>query len=195
MRGFEMKEYTRNVFISEIEYQCKHANIAFREMKQAIDELRKKTNAMQPPGLWMSELIDKVFFAAHTFLIAADNVSKLLWPSRKKSEARGKELRGLLGVDDNNVLSSRNFRNSYEHFDERLDDWADSLKHKNFIDRNIGVVESSTGFNPEDCMRNLDPKSLTLSFRGENYHTPIISEALDSIHLTAKRISQYKQLH
>lgn len=184
-----MEEFAQKVFIREIEHQCRHADFTFHEMKHALDDLEKKIGASQLPGPWMSELMDRIFFTAHAFLVAAGNVSKLLWPTKRRCEARGKELRRLLGVDDKNVLNSRTFRNYFEHFDEHLDEWANSSKHKSFIDRNVGVVESSPGLNPEDCMRNLDPKSLTLTFHGESYHIPTIMDALDSIHSTAQRIA------
>lgn len=49
-----------------------------------------------------------------SILVSAGNVSKILWPNFKY-KVRGDELRKLLKVDDDSPLSSRKFRNHFEH--------------------------------------------------------------------------------
>ncbi|WP_367330713.1 hypothetical protein [Sphingobacterium multivorum] len=68
-----------------------------------------------------------------SILVAAGNVSKILWPSQKY-KLRGQKLRELLGVEDNNPLASRKFRNHFEHYDERVEEWFESNFQGVYVD-------------------------------------------------------------
>lgn len=57
-----------------------------------------------------------------TILVAAGNVSKILWPN-EKYKVRGEKLRQLLNVEKDNPLSNRKFRNHFEHYDERIEEY------------------------------------------------------------------------
>jgi hypothetical protein len=50
-------------------------------------------------------------------------VSRFFWPSDRKYESRGRDLRRYFGLDDTNPLQSRVLRNRMEHYDEYLDDY------------------------------------------------------------------------
>jgi len=98
----------------------------------------------------------------------------------EKYKARGCILRKSLSVSDNSILKPRNFRNHFEHFDERLEDWA-SLPRRVFIDRNIGPGESSgiqvQALTPESYLRNFDNSNLAVTFQGDSYTLkPIVVE-------------------
>lgn len=169
-----MEKLALQAFIYEVQHQCKFADLAFQDIVGALHEATA----------------DRVFLAAHTFLVAVGNISKLLWPTKRSCEARGHELRGLLQVSDDSVLKSRSFRDHFEHFDERLDKWVNSSKCKNFADSNIGPPGFISGLDPEDWMRNLDSTSLTLTFHGDSYNIPEIMEALKPICAAAQREAQ-----
>jgi len=169
-----MEKFALQAFIYEIQHQCKFADLAFQDIVSAQHE----GNA------------DRVFLAAHSFLVAVGNISKLLWPTKRSCEARGHELRELLQVGDDSVLKSRAFRNHFEHFDERLDKWANSSKRKNFADSNIRPPGFISGLDPEDWMRNLDPTCLTLTFHGDSYSIPEIMGALKPICAAAQHKAQ-----
>ena len=74
----------------------------------------------------------EVWPSVQTFLTAAANVSKLLWPAtRGKNDDkigwrkfRSERLRSELDIADSSALRSRTVRDSADHFDERLDDLA-----------------------------------------------------------------------
>ena len=168
-----MEKLVVRVFLDEVERQCRYAHSAFQDLVSALHEGDT----------------DCVFFAAHSLLVAVANVSKLLWPAGKDHEARGKQLREILQVRDDCPVSSRSFRNHFEHFDERLDRWARSSKRRNFADSNIGPPGFISGLDPEDYMRTLDPTSLTLTFHGDSYDLRGIMEALRPIHTAAQRES------
>ena len=160
-----MDSFIERVFISEIKTQCEFA-------LKAVEKLRQKL-----------ELGDTrpVFFYAQAFLGAAGNVSKLLWPRSPKIPGRGERLRELLRVPDDSPAEPRTFRNHFEHFDERLENWAMTSKRKVFVDFNVASVEG-----PADFMRNLDPNSLTLTFRGETYELGSVERALKEIQKVAE---------
>lgn len=78
------------------------------------------------------------------FLISASNASKLLWGAGNTDEEaealRGarKPLRESVEVEDSSPLNSRKLRNSFEHFDERLDTWFGKSQNHNYVGRNVG---------------------------------------------------------
>jgi len=162
-----MEKRVLRIFQREIERQCKFAIIAREQIKA---------------GLLNSDL-DIVWYAIQNFLVAVGNMSKVFWPINQKYENRGKELRRSLGIKDNSPIQPRNFRNRFEHFDERLEEWATSSKRQNFIDSNIGLVSKMVGIvDQEDCLRNFNPTSWTLTFRGDQYALKPILEAIDELY-------------
>lgn len=169
--SWQMDKFVAQRFLKEIETQCRFAEMAYEDTNHALQ----------------SHDTDRVFFAAHALLVAVGNVSKLLWPAKEIHEDRGKELRKILGVRGNCPVKSRDFRNHFEHFDERLEVWARSSKHKNFVDFNIGSV---SGIASEDIMRNYDPTSETLTFHGGSYPLCGTMGALRRICTAAQRESQ-----
>ncbi len=166
----KVDEFILQIFMREVEHQCKFAILAFVDIRNALG--RSNVDA------------DRVFLSAHAFLVAVGNVSKLLWPTRTGDQARGEQLREKLGVSEASIIQSRRFRNYFEHFDESLDKWARSSEHKNFVDSNIASVGGS---GTRDIMRNLDPDSLTLTFHGDSYELPRIAEELKPIQKAAER--------
>ncbi|HEX2279032.1 MAG TPA: hypothetical protein VHN13_18205, partial [Candidatus Tectomicrobia bacterium] len=81
--------------------------------------------------------------------------------------------------EEDSPLAPRTFRNHFEHFDARLEDWAVSSEHRTFVDANIGPTGMISGFDPGDCLRNFDPHTFTITFRGDHYHLPPIVEATE----------------
>ena len=162
-----MEKRVLRIFQREIERQCKFAIIAREQIKA---------------GLLNSDL-DIVWYAIQNFLVAVGNMSKIFWPINQKYENRGKELRRSLDIKGNSPIQPRNFRNHLEHFDERLEEWATSSKRHNFIDSNIGLVSKMVGIiDQEDCLRNFDPTSGILTFRGDKYELKPIIEAIDELY-------------
>ena len=88
----------------EVQHECTLALLAAQDLIQAV-ECRN---------------VSRVWYSIRVLLIASANISKLLWPD-KKFEARGKELRELLSVPTDSPITARDFRNHFEHFDERLE--------------------------------------------------------------------------
>jgi hypothetical protein len=112
-----MDPFVPKVILNEVVTQCDFA-------LRAMDLLRRSLAAKDSRG---------VFCSARAFLGATGNVSKLLWPSSTKYSERGDKLRQTLEVSDDSPAAPRIFRNHFEHFDERLEEWAARSKRKNFV--------------------------------------------------------------
>jgi len=150
------------IFQHEVERQCKFALIAAQDLNQAL----------QSPDM------DRIWYSVQAFLVAAGNISKLLWPSKPHLPKRGDELRASLSVEDSSPLQPRKFRNHFEHFDERLENWAVSSKRHNFADSNVGPPGMIVGLDPEDYIRNFDTTNFAVTFRGDVYHLQPIVDAV-----------------
>jgi hypothetical protein len=158
----------QQVFLGEIEWQSAIALEAMSRLRQSITTP------------------DLSFFYIQAFLVAAANVSKLLWTTANAT--RGDELRKLLNVTDDSPIASKTLRNHFEHFDERIERWVKQSTRHNFIDRNVfsggrGIV----GAEEIDILRNLNSATLTITFWGETYNLPQVEEALKKVHDLAKQ--------
>jgi len=147
----KLKPLAEQVLIGEIVLQSKLA-------EKAADQLTTSSVADSV----------EVWGLIQSILVAAANVSKILWPSRKPYKARGKQLRELLGVDDNNLLSDRTFRNHFEHYDERIEEWFDTNNSAVYRDSRIYTFEPTSWGLPQFFHRSYNPISRTLSFRDES---------------------------
>lgn len=157
----------------EVARQCRSALIAAEDLACA---LRKPDH-------------DRVWYALQGLLIAAGNVSKLLWPSRERIPCRGELLRQILGVPDDSPLASRDFRDHFEHFDERLEDWILTSTRHGLVDANIGPPEVITWVDPQDRHRHFDPTTWTAYFRGTPYKLQPVVEALRELNPRAAALA------
>lgn len=134
----------------------------------------------------------RFWYSIQAFLIATGNISKLLWPTREKITDRGETLRSLLGINES-MLFTRDVRNSFEHFDERLETWM-ITRNGVLFDSNIGstgsydsVIRSSstlpTAFeiSDEDILRNFDPSTFNLTFTGQTFELLNVLEEIKNI--------------
>ena len=95
--------------------------------------------------------------------------SKILWPTKKQYKARGKHLRELLGVDDNNVLSDRTFRNHFEHYDERIEEWFENSNSAVYMDSRIEPFEP------------IDLSAVLTALAKISREVPVLRPALDDL--------------
>ncbi|MEQ9405076.1 MAG: hypothetical protein RIM99_15910 [Cyclobacteriaceae bacterium] len=140
-----MKPLQEMVFLSEIVLQAKIA-------KRAAERLNETDHV-------------EVWCSIQSILVASGNVSKILWPTNNENSSRGVELRKMLNIDDNNILSSRKFRNHFEHYDERIEDW---------FKKQSSAVYSDLAMNPDlhnsighSYNRGYNSFDNTLVFRGK----------------------------
>ena len=123
----------------------------------------------------------EVWSSIQSILVAAGNVSKILWPVRKPNKERGKQLRDLIGVDDHNLLSDRTFRNHFEHYDERVEEWFAGNDSAVYMDSGIDSFEQRPWRPPRQFHRSYNPVSQVLSFRDESIDLAAVLTALAEI--------------
>lgn len=144
-----MKPLAELVLLGEIVTQSKIAANAAHHLAEAS----------KPIETWAS---------IQSILVAAGNVSKVLWPARKGNEKRGKHLRALISIDDDNLLSDRTLRNHFEHYDERIDSWFDANHSAVYLDSRIDPFEVGPLGLPRQFHRSYNPTTQVLNFREES---------------------------
>jgi hypothetical protein len=112
---------TTQLFLGEIHRQCNFALIAYEAMKTSILIMEQGDN----------KELDHFWYSVQSFLVAVANISKILWPTAPCGlvvppdlGARRDNLRTLLSIDESSILKSRTFRNHFEHYDFRIEEWA-----------------------------------------------------------------------
>jgi hypothetical protein len=163
-------------FQLEVVNQCQFAIMAIKDLENALKNMNDMT---RPTGDGMT----RIWYSIQAFLIAAGNLSKLLWPPHPVISERGPELRASLSVEDNSCLQPRTFRNHFEHYDQRLEEFFLSLEPPNFayIDRNVspgGIKSLASHVDEKIVLRHLDQEAWTLLFRGEPLHLKPLVKAV-----------------
>jgi hypothetical protein len=148
-------------FLSEIIFQVDMA-------EHAANNLKGSTSNFDKMETWGS---------IQLILIAAGNVSKILWPVSKESADRGAQLRKLLNIENDNLISDRKFRNHFEHYDERLEKWTEN--RRGYFDFVMNPSMQSFGY--ENISRGYNVDTNTLVFQGETLDLNVIVDALKKI--------------
>jgi hypothetical protein len=165
----QMKPLAEMVFIGEIVLQSKIAQLAAKRLPGPNDHFDHI----------------EVWCSIQSILMAAGNLSKILWP-RKKFAARGEYLRKLLNVDKSNLLSDRKFRNHFEHYDERIEDWFAENRSAVYIDLAFVPIKPIFGKFPVTRHRAYNPLTKTLMFRGESFDLAAVLNELEEIRIKCK---------
>lgn len=170
-----MDDETLQFYVIELQHQCEYAAIAAEDINRAFEPR---------PGPGTDPRITRSFAAAQTLVSAAGLVSKLLWPILPKDgnparEARGLALREAVGVPDDSILKTKNVRNSFEHFDERIDAYF-AAGHINVVDRNYGPKSGIVIGGAEPLYwRHLDPETNTIGVMSRD----LVLEEVDILEL------------
>jgi hypothetical protein len=161
-------------FVHELAEQCMFVRMAKIDLKAC--------KAMDTHGL------NRHYYFLQSLLTALGNISKILWPIMKKGdeqgneirETRGKELREALNVKGDSALRSRKLRDTFEHFDERMDTWFGAEERQRFSDRNVGSMEGVIIPSEKDRLRTFDTETWTLTCLGKKFElSPAIKEAYE----------------
>ena len=150
------------VLISEIVLQSKIALRAADRLKTPSSEVDRQVD------IWSS---------IQSILVSTANVSKILWP-KTKYKARGERLRQMLRVEDSSILSSRKFRNHFEHYDEQIDEWFKNQSTAVYTDLAMNPSLSGVGAQGH---RGYNSFNNTLIFRGESLDLGEVLKALEVI--------------
>lgn len=155
----------------------------------ANDEMDNALRLFEASEIAASMVHDEYFwYSLQAFLISVGNISKLLWPSppgRGKQRIipdRGEKLRESLDVPEDSCLQSRKLRNHFEHFDERLEKWANParLAHS-LIDSNLLSSDLFGGEAHHSMLRNFDPERRIVTFSEDRYALQPILDEVDKL--------------
>lgn len=155
------------IFISEILLQSKIAQRAFERLQSTHTSF---------DGL-------EVWCSIQSILVSSANVSKILWP--RSNGERGKRLRCLLNVSEDNILANRRFRNHFEHYDERIEERFKNQPNGVFVD--LAMNPSLRGGFAGNDNRGYNSFDNSLLFRGERLDLNEVIEALIKIGKDCKR--------
>lgn len=129
---------------------------------------------------------DRMWYSIQALLIAAANLSKLLWGGGGEREVDRRSLRDSLGVTDDSPMRPTSVRNHFEHIDERIATWwAESPNHI-FIDSNVGVTIRADV--PEERrFRHFDPATGVVSIWGKDINIREVAEEAQRLYPRASR--------
>ncbi|MGA9150628.1 MAG: hypothetical protein WBZ36_08620 [Candidatus Nitrosopolaris sp.] len=139
------------------------------------------------------EVLDRFWLSVQSFLITVANISKILWPSQqcgKEVSSRREALRILLSVDDSSPIREKEFRNHFEHYDSRIEQWAKDYEGKTIYDSNIGSIDSFVlGLNNTSFyMRNFEPYRFILHIGGQKYEINRVVAAVKDLLAKTKAV-------
>lgn len=145
----------------------------------------------------------RIWAAIQALLVAAGNVSKVLFPApnrrtRNLAPDRGLDLRERLHIADDSVLADRQLRNAFEHFDERIEPWCSDgggIYHDGMlVETTLGAEQSletleerqisgmvyklSSQPKPQDAMRYFVLDSRSIIHYGVLYETRPLVDAM-----------------
>ena len=156
------EKWVDRVFFLQLEHLCKYAFLS-------IDIIDQNIHSEDNTVIWLE---------IQNLLASIANISKVLRPPNKMYVERGKRLRSKLDINDDNCLINRDCRNYFEHFDEKIEEWATNSKNKNYVDNTI-TVNADGSFNEYgDCVfRVFAYDKWKISFGNQSYDMqPVIKE-------------------
>jgi hypothetical protein len=172
-----MQPQVERIYLRELVMQCRYALGSAAEMN----------------NLLKAEMSEPFFRETHAFLAHAAAASRILWPPGNKApraKARAEELRSVLQIGDGHGLEKRALRNHLEHFDERLDQWAQDTLHGAFIDLCIGPVQTflaGPAVSRGDFLRVFEPDRKVFTFRGEEFDIQGLVVGIEEVMRAADR--------
>ena len=161
-------------FQREIERQCQFGMIALQDMDEA--------SANGDGNLF--------WYSVQGLLFAVESIAELLWPAHDGSGERGKILRENLEVDDNSPLGPSDFVRDFLRYDQGLERWHTSSKHRRFFDSYTEPLDVLAETPPEDRFRGYQLEENALLLHGETYPLEPISRALEDLQSKAEKEMQ-----
>lgn len=178
--------FVERIYLTELATQCDYAIGAAERINSLLNTWPAPTR--------------ELFREIAGFLQHAASVSRLLWPPgspnaahKARAEARGDHLRQILAVPHSHALRARTLRDHLEHFDYRLDDWAESSRDKIVVDHHVGPRASIGGdvISDADILRLFDPATSAFVFRGETFNIQDLADGIVDIReRVAQRVSK-----
>lgn len=172
-----MDDFLKRIYLQQVKQECDFCLVAVTRMNEIL-KLEDKSQ-----GDFFREALDLVHHAAA--------VSRIFWPpgcrdkkKKARSQRRGQMLRDHLGLQSNHPIQNRTLRDHFEHFDERLDDWAENSRNKNIVTSLFGSRNAigGDGIDDSDIIHHYDPATKIYSFRGEPFDIQELVNGINDIH-------------
>ncbi|MDA5194956.1 hypothetical protein [Govanella unica] len=162
-----MDANTFALYIHELRNQCMYAETALNLFNQSLEKQSK----------------GGVFFAAQSFLTAAQQISRLLWPNRAKAKRRGEFLRQALGIPQEFPLSDDRLRNLWDLADEKTDDWINGSKNQVIAYDFLGPIGALGEKLPKDehIYRLYDPETNRFYYRGDVFNLQQLAQQIAAV--------------
>lgn len=167
-----MSFYKNSVLINEIVLQSKIALRAFEKLE----------NYEKSVDIWLY---------IQSILVSSANISKILWPKSSNYKIRAIEFRLLLNIADDNILSSREFRNHFEHFDERIEDYFKEYNGGLYLDLFITSKHSTNNLDMEYNFihRSYDICNQILIYKNSRLNLKIVKESILEIYKSSLKFA------
>ncbi|MBQ0933658.1 hypothetical protein [Ideonella alba] len=170
-----MDDFLERIYLDQAKQECEACFEAIKEFNGALERERSKDP-----------------FAHATALVHhAAAVSRIFWPpggrdkhARQRAHRRGEALRKALSVSTDHPVQARTLRDHFEHFDERLDDWAERSKNRNIVRKLLGPRSAIGGdaIQDEDIIHHYDPETKIYAFRGEKFDVQALASGLEDLY-------------
>jgi len=180
-----MDDFLLRLYLEQAKEECESAFSAIKALNAALSP-----QAESDP-----------FMPAQALVHHAAAVSRIFWPPgskdkilRKRSHRRGEKLRTAIGLVSPHPVQARTLRDHFEHFDERLDDWAERSRNRNIVKRLVGPRTAIGGdaISDSDIIHHYDPASKVYAFRGEKFDVQNLATGLDDLY--AKIMARLNQM-
>ncbi|MER2119196.1 MAG: hypothetical protein ABS935_02955 [Solibacillus sp.] len=171
-----MNSHVKRLFLGEIEKQLHFSEISLSKMKNISDDFNN--------GLWDDAENNSTLFwyATQSLLVSLANISKILYPVKSKYKKRGEILRRELSITAQNIFKDRRVRNSFEHYDEHIDDFFSQVKSGSiFVDSNMGEIKIEGVIAPIVFMRNYLLKEQKITFKDLSLDLQDVEEGLSDL--------------
>lgn len=170
-----MDEFLERIYLEQAKHECEACFAAIEMFNAALADRNK----------------DDPFARAMELVHRAAAVSRIFWPpgsrnkhARQRSQRRADALRKSLQIPDKHSVQARTLRDHFEHFDERLDDWAERSKNRNIVGKLLGPRNAIGGnaIQDSDIIHHYDPATKIYAFRGEKFDIQELATGLDDIY-------------
>lgn len=135
--------------------------------RERVEAFFRYSAVVKDPALKpvITESQDRVWLAIDGILIAAANISRLLWGQAGGKTAERAALRNDLGIHTSSYFRMPTVRNHFEHMDERIESWFKRSAGLDSVTTAIGWVIPD--LDRKAYFRNYDTATDVVSFWGD----------------------------
>ncbi len=148
---------------------------------------------------------NRFWHSIHGFLVNVGNISKLLnlqvtnrGRIDQNLEKVQKSLQKYFNINPTSLIANRKLRNHFEHYDERLYEWANNSQGSIMVTYHIGSVEKNLDdfFIPDanyKIFKRYDPETYTLEFKGDCINLDQLSDEVLELKNKLEEYFSYKE--